>query len=540
MKDELFSQSVIDEYLEKIRRASTLELLHDYFAKSKEWLDWLLSQGSIKQKSYTDLKRQLILHVEIRSKQLQNSPKVSTGMKRIVLLITIVISLLVFYFVFISIDWTSIFKLSQNTSSNQPSDKRVLPFRGILKNAEGTAIDTKQDVYFALYNSQFEGTPLYTGFCVGEGGVTPEYNGSFTVTLGTDCGMKPISKSLFDENKALYLGVRIGNDNEIQPRYKISTSGYSQDTALLGGLPAGKMNSSIPYIDESGAIVLESETPSIQSTDGIFKIEGKTLSLQTLEDGGGDIMFQPGIGGNSIVTSGNFGIGDLIPPTRLSVVGVEPYSAIASFKNIALIDEDQTSVLDLGLATDVNGSNATFVNFYANATKDSTGKLVGSIRLNKDHVVYETSGADIAEYFSVKDDQAFQPGMVMTLSSNGIHAGMKGEPVIGVVTDSAGYIGNVSRDKNNVLIGLIGQIEVFVSDINGTIRVGDRVGLSLIPGYGAKALSDPETVGYFLEDMNVDTLIFSNKFCPIEYKNVVTISGSLVRCGRLYILLRPK
>ncbi|PIZ62453.1 hypothetical protein COY16_04380 [Candidatus Roizmanbacteria bacterium CG_4_10_14_0_2_um_filter_39_13] len=540
MKDELFSQSVIDEYLEKIRRASTLELLHDYFAKSKEWLDWLLSHGSITQRSYKQLKRQLVLHVESRSKQLQNSPKIKVEMKGVFFVILMIIISLVFYFVFFLIDWPRIFQVSEDTFSNQPSDKRVLPFRGILKNAEGTAIDTKQDVYFALYNSQFEGTPLFTGFCVGEGGITPEYNGSFTVTLGTDCGMKPISKSLFDENKALYLGVRIGNDNEIQPRYKISTSGYSQDTALLGGLPAGKMNSSIPYIDERGAIVIDSETPSIQSTDGIFKIEGKSLSIQTLEDGGGDIMFQPGIGGNSIVTSGNFGIGDLIPPTRLSVVGVEPYSAIATFKNIALIDEDQTSVLNLGLATDINGSNATYVNFYANATKDTTGELVGSIRLNKNHVVYETSGADIAEYFSVKEDRSFKPGMVMTLSSNGIHAGMKGEPVIGVVTDTAGYIGNVTRDKNNILIGLIGQIEVFVSDINGAIRAGDRVGLSLIPGYGAKAISDPETVGYFLEDMNVDALIFSNNFCPIEYKNVVTISGSLVRCGRLHILLRPK
>jgi len=540
MKDELFSQSVIDEYLEKMRKASTLELLHDYFTKSKEWLDWHLTHGSITQKSYKQLKRQLVLHVESRSQQFQNSPKVKSEMKRVLFLISIIITSLVFYFVFFLIDWHGIFQISENISSNQSPEKRVLPFRGILKKADGTAIDTKQDVYFALYNSQFEGIPLYTGFCVGEGGITPEYNGSFTVTLGTDCGMKPISKSLFDENKALYLGVRVGNDTEIQPRYKISTSGYSQDTALLGGLPAGKMNSSIPYIDESGAIVIESETPSIRSTDGIFKIVGKSLSLQTVEDGGGDIMFQPGIGANSIVTSGNFGIGDLIPPTRLSVVGVEPYSAIATFKNIALIDEDQTSVLNLGLATDINGSNATYVNFYANATKDTNGELVGSIRLNKDHVVYETAGADIAEYFSVKGDQSFEPGTIMTLSSNGIHAGMKGEPVIGVVTDTAGYIGNVTRDKNSVLIGFIGQIEVFVSDINGPIRVGDRVGLSLIPGYGAKALNDPETVGYVLEDMSVDALIFSNNFCPIAYKNVVTISGSLVRCGRLHILFRPK
>ncbi len=540
MKDTLFSQSLIDEYIEKIKTASTLELLHDYFANSKEWLDWLLSHGSITQKSYKQLKRQLVLNVESRSKQLQNSPKAKMEMKRVFFLISIILTSIVFYFVFFLIDWPSIFQVSENTSSNQTSEKRVLPFRGILKNAEGNAIDTKQDVYFALYNSPFGGTPLYAGFCVGEGAITPEYNGSFTVTLGTDCGMDPISKSLFDENKALYLGIRIGNDDEIQPRYKISTSGYSQDTALLGGLPAGRMNSSIPYIDEGGAIVIESESPSIQSTDGIFKIEGKSLSLQTIEDEGGNIMLQPGIGGNSIVTSGNFGIGDLIPPTRLSVVGLEPYSAIATFKNMALIDESQTSVLDLGLATDVKGSNATFVNFYANTTKDTIGELVGSIRLNKDHVVYETAGADIAEYFPVKEVRSFEPGLIMTLSSKGIRVGLKNEPVIGVVTDSAGYIGNVSDDTNNVLIGLIGQIEVFASDIHGAIQAGDRVGLSTIPGYGAKALSDPETVGYFLEDMNIDSKIFSNNLCPVGYKNAVTISGSLVRCGRLLILLRPK
>jgi len=112
MKDELFSQSVIDEYLEKIRRASTLELLHDYFAKSKEWLDWLLSHGSITQRSYKQLKRQLVLHVESRSKQLQNSPKIKVEMKGVFFVILMIIISLVFYFVFFLIDWPRIFQVS--------------------------------------------------------------------------------------------------------------------------------------------------------------------------------------------------------------------------------------------------------------------------------------------------------------------------------------------------------------------------------------------------------------------------------------------
>lgn len=539
MKQESFSQSVIDEYLKKMRDAYTHDFLHDYFSNAKEWVDWLVKNKSINQVKYKQLKRLLILEYEKRSKVLQTSTTTIHHFERLPFLFGSLLLFAIFIIILLSMKGSGLFS-NQNDSVDTSSDKRVLPFRGMLKNADGSPIDTKQDVYFSMYRSPFDGESLYSGSCVGERGITPEYNGSFTVTLGSGCDMKPIPESIFEDNKVLYLGVRIGNEDEILPRYKISTSGYSQDTALLGGFPAGKMHSSIPYIDEKGAIVIDAESPSIQSTSGIFAIQAHTLSLQTSEDSAGSILFQPSAGGHTIVTSGNFGVGDLSPTSRLSIVGTEPYAAIASLKNLALVDEPETSILDLALATDKNGSNATYVNFYANATRDTIGDRVGSIRLNKDRVVYETSSADFAEYFTVAENRFYEPGFIMSLSKNGMHPSKMNESVVGVVTDSAGYIGNMSNKPNQVLIGLIGQLDVFVSDQHGNILVGDAVGASSIPGYGALNISKYNIVGYALEDMTSDENHFSNRLCPQEFQNQKNNIGNLVRCGKLNILLRPK
>jgi|GEM_PF-1848509 len=537
MKSDLFSQSVIDDYLHKIAKASTIKLLHEYRFSTEEWLSWLVSQGSIDQSLYRSLQRKITRSIEKRSRELQSSPT-SFQWKRPLFILSIIFTfILIGAYVF---DWQSAFQSSRDDLSIQTVDKRVLPFRGRIKNADGTGVDEKQDIYFAIYDSPTDGSLLYSGSCVGADGITPEYNGVFSVTLGTDCGMEPIPNSLFENNALLYLGVRIGTGTEIQPRYKISTSGYAQDAALLGGLPAGKLNSSIPYINEEGAIIIDAESPSLLSTNGKFTIQGRSLSLQTIESKGGDIMLQPGIGGNTIVTSGNFGVGDVVPETRLSIIGLEPYASIATIKNLASTDEDKTSVLNLGLATDVSGSNATFVNFYAGASKDANGELAGAIRLNNGSVIYETSGADIAEYFSVEDGINAKPGLIMTVAPNGIHAGVREEPVIGVVTNTAGYIGNSAQKDRRVLIGLIGQLSVLVSDIQGGLQTGDRVGLSQIPGYGALAIDDREIVGYVLRGMDDHSSDFSNQSCPDTYQAKKGISGKLIRCGMIPVFLRPR
>ena len=536
MKEKIFSQSVIDEYIQKIQNATSLDQLHDFFASSKDWLEWLVSKKAINSTIFHELRRELVREVEQRSHKL-NGSQVTKKNRKIPILIVFV-AILVGTVAFLFSDFSYIFNSSVKDDSPQVPDKRIIPFRGILKGKDGTAIDSKQDVYFTIYSSPIDGSSLFSGSCVGENGIVPEYNGSFTVTLGSDCGMKPISESIFISHSSLYLGVKIGSEGEIKPRYKISTSGYSRDTALLGGLPAGKTNSSIPYIDQEGSVVIDSESPSIRSTQGVFTIEGQTLVFQTNEQIPGDILFQPGIGGNTSVSSGNFGVGNLTPDRKLSVVGLEPYSSIASIQNLAIVDEVGTSVLDLTLATDPNGSKATFVNFYSGSTNDSIGKRVGSIRLNKGAVVYETTGADIAEYFSVEDGVDFEVGTIITLVQNGVHAGQEDEPVVGVVTDSAGYIGNAGQHTSAVLVGLLGQIEVFVSDINGEIRTGDTIGASIIPGYGAKSNANSEIVGYALENMDAEEKFTQNN-CPSGLNNK-KINNKMIRCGKLKMLLRPE
>ena len=127
----------------------------------------------------------------------------------------------------------------------------------------------------------------------------------------------------------------------------------------------------------------------------------------------------------------------------------------------------------------------------------------------------------------------------MSLTRSGVRLSMTGETVVGVVTDSAGFVGNTSDSSNSVLVGLVGQMDVFVSNLNGPIYSGDKVGTSSIQGHGAKYTDGTTVVGFALEDMVLGETDFSNALCPSEYRNERNINGGLIECGKLHLLLRP-
>ncbi|QQS44614.1 hypothetical protein IPM65_03380 [Candidatus Roizmanbacteria bacterium] len=497
----------------------------------KEWINWLKESDKVTKSEYQYLSSLVEEKVEERSSQFENPlnqvSNFNTSRKKVFSLLLILFALLL-----VILSLYLIYKPA-NVEVERSSDG-TLPFRGTLKNAEGNPIDTKTDVIFRLYAQPNTGSPLYEGRCIGTEGIEPDYRGEFTVILGSDCSMDPIPEAVLT-NEVIFLGVAISTGEEIMPRYRILSSTYSQNSAQVSGKSVGTGTNDIPYLNENGLILIEASDPALKATSGEFTIEGASLSLKTISGGEGNITLQPDAGGYTLIPSGNVGIGIFEPTSKLEIAGLEPYNPIASIKNISIEDSENTQVMSLGLATPSTSDNAKFISFRADVTKEEAGVEVGSIRLNNNGVSYETKGADFAEYFEISSLTEYPLGTIMAISETGISAAKKEEVLVGAISGTAGFIGNAKENTNNSqLIGLVGQIDVLVTNENGPIERGASIGIGTVPGYGISVRAT-HIVGYALENPKA----MQSELCPQEFRSVKDTSGNPIKCGKVKILLRP-
>lgn len=542
MKEIPFSSEVLNDHLQDLKKINDRIFFEKKFKSIYSWLEWLRNKNNISEKQFNDSVSKVN---EIKRQNFsKNSPAADYKVRKhnnnssFVFLFSYKFISIILLFLLLVFN-IYIYKLYSSLSGNleaKQNQGRVLPFKGAIKGTDGKPLDTKRDAVFNLYNRSSDGEPLYSGECLGESGLQPQYNGAFTIMVGSDCGMKPIPEPIFQDNSSLYLGMSIGSEAELLPRYQIFTTTYSKDTSKLQGFEPGKSVSSIPFIDESGMIQIDADSPVIKSTNGTFSIEGKTLSFKAEDVTNGDILIQPGSESNVVIPYGKVGIGTFEPSSILDISGTQLFTSTASVKNFAIPDDENTSVLRLSLGTEGNGVKSNFIEFFAGASSGNPGKKVGDIRVNNDGVVYETAGADFAEYFNVPYSQEIPIGTIISLSPKGIRASVINEKIIGTVSSTAGFIGNRKDPQmNSVLIALVGQVNVLSSTINGEINIGDRVGATAIPGYGGLVRPDEFSVGYLIEKEADEN--FSNEKCPKSYKNRRDRSGKKIRCGTVRIIL---
>lgn len=112
---------------------------------------------------------------------------------------------------------------------------RMMNFTGRAADTQGNIITGIAGATFAIYQDQYEGTPLW----METQNVTIDVKGSYTVRLGAT---KPdgLPLDLFTTGEARWLGVRI-NGGEEQPRILLLSVPYAlkaADAETLGGLPA--------------------------------------------------------------------------------------------------------------------------------------------------------------------------------------------------------------------------------------------------------------------------------------------------------------
>ncbi len=171
---------------------------------------------------------------------------------------------------------------------------RILAFQGKLSDSGNNPITTATPLRFAIYNNNSSSGSALLWQEVQT--VNPDTNGMFKTQIGQE---NPISSSIFTDNPALYLGMTIGRDNELQPRQELATVSYSNDAQQLQGLLPITTNSAgtsnvILALDSAGNLTIGGKaTPTFEASGGQFTISGKTLLLTSVAGSDGNIKIVP-------------------------------------------------------------------------------------------------------------------------------------------------------------------------------------------------------------------------------------------------------
>lgn len=194
------------------------------------------------------------------------------------------------------------------------------------------------------------------------------------------------------------------------------------------------------------------------------------------------------------------GIGTTAPNFTFSAVRSVSSGSVGAITNTDTTDTSAVNVLRLNLGTATSGTNARFIQFYAGATADNNGTGVGRVRLNNLNVAYESGGADFAEYTEV--GEAVEPGDIIGIKTKTNGRAVAGDPLLGVVSATAGFIGYAKSENplpHQAVVGILGRVETKVSGENGPIATGDPIAASSLPGVGMKAKSAGLIIGRALE-----------------------------------------
>ena len=128
---------------------------------------------------------------------------------------------------------------------------------------------------------------------------------------------------------------------------------------------------------------------------------------------------------------------------------------------------------------------------------------------------YASPAADYAEYFYT-DSVNLIPGEAVCVDVVKENAVKRCEReadnnVMGIVSTKPAVIGNYTKEaasnsNHYVIVGMLGQVDAYVSAENGPINIGDSLtSASSTPGYAMRADGGDSTVGIALESLKEGT-----------------------------------
>jgi len=224
-------------------------------------------------------------------------------------------------------------------------------------------------------------------------------------------------------------------------------------------------------------------------------------------------------------STGNIGIGTTSPLWKLQVSDSQAGTASAMIENTyqntagtgPCVPGTTCHVgLNIRLGNTSGGNMGTqagfsdrFINFMI-----GNSKIVGKIRGNNvagngNSVVYDQAGGDYAEWFrkeDVNEDLPVNTLVCFTKEGNGgiTKCDSTNNAIVGIISGTYGSVGNsgYEDDPSYIVVGMIGQLPVFVSTANGEIKAGDALTFSSDPGVAVKATSAGNILGHALEGYN--------------------------------------
>lgn len=214
----------------------------------------------------------------------------------------------------------------------------------------------------------------------------------------------------------------------------------------------------------------------------------------------GDIVFSPGNTQALILSAtGKTGIGTFSPEFRLDVKDSQSSTVISQIYNTDTGPDADGITIKLGSNTSSVANTNRFVSF------ETAGLgIVGSIEGNGGkNIAYKTNGpADFAEYLKKNPNEYIPYGSLLCIDDNGFVSSCIQSittSLIGVASANPTFVGGKNLGDASIGVGIVGQIKVRVSTINGAIKPGDAIGPTSTPGIGAKSVAAQVVVGRALE-----------------------------------------
>ena len=282
---------------------------------------------------------------------------------------------------------------SSALASLPASPPRMLAFSGTLTDASQTPITAEKTLRFGLYTDPTASASAMVWQETQQ--IQPDYNGNFETLLGKH---RPIEQALLDDSLSLYLGIAIGNDEELRPRQQIATVTYSKEAETIQGLapitnPAAGTANVLLALDSGGDLTIGgAASHRFEATGGEFTLAGKTLTLTTTEGSNTNIQLNPD----------GTGIVDIQKPIQ----NTSNYSSVSGLEGMVHI-EDATAITaatssQSALIINQNGSG-NFISASSSGTAKFTVNGAGGGMFAGDLDVNGNSLNTSSTYFSLVD-----------------------------------------------------------------------------------------------------------------------------------------